>query len=467
MYNNPIFTLSKGSEASIDNVRRSIEWNNSRRGNYNRLERYYLGDHDILRRIKASTLKNNRIVVNHCSYITDKFVGYLIGNPVDYRTTGDVEQSSIDALVEELKRAGSSSIDVDLAKSCSIYGRAYEYVYIDDLGTVKTAPIDVRNCVVAYDDTVEHSPLFAVVYEIDKNGVFGGGRVLTANEDIVLTSGYTFGERKEHKFIKVPIVEYKNNGDYKGDFENVISLVDAYNVLQSDRLNDKEQLVDAILLLLGFDISATDLESVDRFRMMKVPAKVGEADAKYITKGLVEADTDILRQSIEDNIHKISAVPNMNDEKFSGNSSGVALRYKLLDFELATKKKERQFEVGLIKRAELYMNYLAFMSKMTAIPVYDIDVVFKRGLPQNDFETSTMINNLQGFVDKETLISQLGFIEDASKTLERLEAEKEDMPELPEFGTDKTRQVEDLAQEQFVEKESGVLDKLMDLLKKN
>jgi len=41
---------------------------------------------------------------------------------------------------------------------------------------------------------------------------------------------------------------------------------------------------------------------------------------------------------------KISMVPNMSDENFVGNYSGVALRYKLLTFEQAIKNKERFFE---------------------------------------------------------------------------------------------------------------------------
>lgn len=33
----------------------------------------------------------------------------------------------------------------------------------------------------------------------------------------------------------------------QGDFEQVVSIIDAYNIVMSDRVNDKEQFVDAIL----------------------------------------------------------------------------------------------------------------------------------------------------------------------------------------------------------------------------
>lgn len=62
---------------------------------------------------------------------------------------------------------------------------------------------------------------------------------------------------------------------------------------------------------------------------------------------------------------------------------------------------------------------------MQIIPVEDVDIVFKRNLPSNDFEISQMINNLADFVDKETLVSQLSFVKDASEIVALKEKEEE------------------------------------------
>ena len=59
------------------------------------------------------------------------------------------------------------------------------------------------------------------------------------------------------------------------------------------------------------------------------------------------------------------------------------------------------------------------------MPVYDVDASFKRNLPQNDYETSQMINNLSNYVDRETLLSQLSFIDDVKKVLEAKGIEQE------------------------------------------
>ena len=69
---------------------------------------------------------------------------------------------------------------------------------------------------------------------------------------------------------------------------------------------------------------------------------------------LQENDVDVLRKNLESDIHKISMVPNMSDENFVGNASGVAIKYKLLAFEQMTKNKERYMEKGLKERFKLF-----------------------------------------------------------------------------------------------------------------
>ena len=57
--------------------------------------------------------------------------------------------------------------------------------------------------------------------------------------------------RQAHYFGGVPMVEYWNNAREQGDFEPVMGLIDAYDALQSDRVNDKQQFTDAVFVLKG------------------------------------------------------------------------------------------------------------------------------------------------------------------------------------------------------------------------
>ena len=119
------------------------------------------------------------------------------------------------------------------------------------------------------------------------------------------------------------MIEYANNEEYMGDFEPVISLMDAYNLLQSDRVNDVERFVQAILFLRGFSL---DEDSAGRLRTDRIlVGPDGDCDAQWLVNALAQGDVEVIRQNLESDIHKCAMVPRLTDEQFAGNSSGVAL----------------------------------------------------------------------------------------------------------------------------------------------
>lgn len=425
-----MYTLPKDTKITNQILNDVIDYNERYKKRFEMLERYYLGRHDILERTKDDVLSNNKVVVNHAKYITDTNVGYLLGNPVDYQTT---EEYDIQPVLDAYKKQTINDLDSEIAKDVSIFGMQYEYVYANESAEPKSCETDNKNTIIVYDDTVEHNKLFGLIYRpIFKGTTFKYWEVIYADKNVKrVYKSYSkslqqVGEDEPHAFGDVPIICYKNNPEYMGDYEPVISLIDAYNQLQSDRINDKEQLVNAILMFYGMDFDAEQAEELKVSRMLaNIPT---DARAEYLTKAMQEGDVDILRKSIETDIHKISMVPNMSDQNFVGNSSGVAIRYKLLAFEQNIKNKERYMEKGLMERFKLYSNFLFTQSKMSEIPIEEVDAVFKRNLPSNDFEISQMINNLADFVDAETLISQLSFIKDASEIVELKAKEEETKP---------------------------------------
>lgn len=438
-----MFTADKDSGLNKELIEQAIEYNEDERNHYNTLENYYRGEHEIKNRSKPPTTKNTRVVINHAKYITDINVGYLLGNPVDYIADEGV---NIENIMEEYHQEVISDIDSELAKEISVFGKAYELVYNNE-NDVKSAIIDPRNAICIYDDTVSHSKLYGITYKIKeekgKKKVYERVTVYTEDtvyEDCVDTSGdIAFNEENgtPHQFGKIPLIEYRNNSEEMGDFEQVISLIDAYNILQSDRINDKEQLVEAILVGYGFKMENNQLEKLKQDRVMFGLPPKNEAEVEYLIKTMDEGQVDILRQNLEADIHKISQTPNMSDENFAGNNSGVAIRYKLLAFEQSVKNKERYFEKGLKERFEIYNNYLVSISKGTQVDIHKVKVSFKRNLPQNDYEASQMVRNLSGLVPEETLLAQLSFIEDASKEVDKNSQEQVDKytRENANFGT--------------------------------
>ena len=425
-----MYTLPKDTVITNQVLNDVIAYNERYKERFKMLENYYLGRHSILERSKDDRLSNNKVMVNHAKYITDTNVGYLLGNPVDYQPS---EGYDIEPLLDAYKKQTINDLDSEIAKDVSIFGLQYEYVYANENAEPKSCEVDNKNTIIVYDDTVEHNKLFGLIYRpVYKGATFKYWEIIYVDKKIKqVYKSYSKSLQKEgvaepHAFGDVPIICYKNNPELLGDFEPVISLIDAYNLLQSDRINDKEQLVDAILLFYGMDFDEEQAEMLRESRMLANLPTDGKAE--YLTKTLQEGDVDILRKNIENDIHKISMVPNMSDQNFVGNSSGVAIRYKLLAFEQNIKNKERYMEKGLMERFKLYNHFLFTQSKMAEVPVEEVDTVFKRNLPSNDFEISQMINNLADFVDRETLISQLSFIKDASEIVALKDKEDEEKP---------------------------------------
>ena len=425
-----IYTLPKDTEITAQVIKDAIDYNEKRRPRFDLLDKYYIGDQAITHREKPDILRNNRVMINHAKYIVDTNVGYLLGNPVDYQVTDGI---NIEPLLDIYKKQTMNDIDSEIAKDCAIFGMQYEYIYADENAEPKSAVLDVRNTIIVYDNTLQHNKMFAVNYRpqfekpTDEKPAYYD--VIVVDKEIVsnyklINDKLELISEEKHAFQDVPVVEYVNNKEYLGDFEPVISLIDAYNLIQSDRVNDREQLVDAILCFYGVKFSEEQMVALKEHRMISnIPA---DAKIEYLIKSLNETDTDVLRQNIEQDIHKISMTPNLADENFVGNSSGVAIAYKLLAFDQNVKNKERYFERGLMERFALYNTFLSTKSVMPKVSISDVDAVFKRNLPRNDYETSQMVLNLDGMVDKELLVSQLSFVKDASETVEIAKQEKEE-----------------------------------------
>ena len=135
------------------------------------------------------------------------------------------------------------------------------------------------------------------------------------------------------------------------------------------------------------------------------------AKVEWLTKEAQESDADVLRLALAHDIHKFSMVPDLTDEHFAGNLSGVAMRYKLLGLEQLTSVKERYFREGLRHRIRLITRYLSLLGA-PEIDAHQVRFVFTRSLPVNDVEQAQIVHSLHGIVPDENLLPQLSFLRD-------------------------------------------------------
>lgn len=429
-----------------------------------KLKRYYIGEHSILEHKRRNpNAPNFKTVANHAKDIADTATGYFLGSPITYNNTG---KSDLDPLLVAFDNAEVDQVDTQNALNMAIYGRAYEYIYVKEgLNELDSASLDVENTFIVYDDSIERRPLFSVYYyevkDDSKDTKTYQAEVFTQNlhYHIVLRNSSGSYVKKidvePHHLGQIPIIEYKNNNFAIGDYEQQISLIDAYNSLMGNRVNDKEQAIESILVLYGAQLGDTPEEThkamsiLNEEGLLELPM---DSKADFLKNLLDEGATEILRKALKEDIYTFSHVPNLTDEKFAGNSSGVAMEYKLLGLEMITKVKESNYKRGLRQRIGIFAKYLGL--QQIALDANSIVPQFSRGLPKNLLELSQVINNLEGKVSLRQLISLLPFVEDPDAELEDLEEEKEkNMERVPFFN-----QVNTKPNEEVTDEERGVLD---------
>ena len=412
-----------------------INQHQSKLSRLEKLSDYYDGEQTILKRTKDNDFTpNNKVVVNHAKYVVDMNVGFMVGNPVAYTGSDDIQP-----ILDAYAKVDIVSHDTELEKDLSVFGIGYELIYLNqDLLTNELYAdikcIDPRGIFLVTDDTIDANPLFAVHYQpvLNLQGAIAYYLVKYYNDSWVITykcSSEGWGEYElikalPHYFDTVPVIEYRNNEERQGDFEQAISLIDAYNLLQSDRLNDKEAFVDAILFIRGFTLQDGDGAKLAKEKMMQTSFKPDEVDASYLTKQMDESSVAILRDSLLEDIHKITYVPNMNDENFSGNVSGEAMKYKLFGLLQLMSVKSRYMIKGLRQRLLIFANYLKISN--TNVDVDGIKIKLKPNLPIN---TTDIVNQIvqahqAGILPLKVLLSWLPDIDNVDEVLKQLQLEK-------------------------------------------
>lgn len=397
-----------------------------------KLEDYYIGRHKILE--KPNRLKekqDSKIVHNFPSYITTIATAYFIGKNINYKLLKENLINEYEMVGKYLATEEEQQCNFEHAENCSIFGCSYELWYKNIDNTINFKALDPRDVFVIRDNTIDKNIKYAIRWSREKNEnndyvytleIYDSKTVTVHTfvsvmdyKGIILTP-QTRGKTKLHGFNKVPIIEFSNNKRKLGDFEKVITLIDGYNEAVSTSSDDMKDFTDAILVLTN--MQGTDEEDIESLKKNKVMLLGDNGKAEWLIKNVNDTYSQNNKNRLNQDIHKFSFIPDMQDEQFAGNSSGVALGYKLLALEQLSAQKEMYFKKALNERMGLILDYF----NLSLRPL-DIQKIFTRNTPENLVELSSVITNLQSVVSQESLISLLPFIEDTEAELKKIEKE--------------------------------------------
>lgn len=418
-----MYRLSPDRELTPLLIQKYIQKNRQREAHLEMLYDYYKGNTAITKRVLQDASKpNNKVMNAYSSYIVDTYTGYFLGEPVNYATTDNEEL--LERITELFNYNDEAAINAELAKDASIFGCAYELMYMDADANIRFKKIDATKIIPIYDNTLEEELLYCIRY-YDEEDIENGNKttyIEVYGRDWIRfyenkTSMKFVGER-EHAFKAVPINIYHNNEELMGDFENVISLIDAYDAITSDSINEFNYFSDCYLALYG--MSGTEPEDIAAMKEQRVLLLETDAKAEWLTKQINDTYVENLKNRLDAQIHKFSRCPALTDENFAANASGVAMKYKLMGIETATSKKERAFKKALQRRIELICNIFSVMG--TDYDYRDIQMTFKRNIPSNLVEVADVVSKVGHLLSEETQISMLPLDLDAKAELEKREA---------------------------------------------
>lgn len=436
-----VYTIDRDTPITLDIVNEYVTEHlmSDRRKEQVKLRDAYLGKSEILKQTKPDYKPNNRLVNNYAKYIVDTFCGFFDGKPMTVSSQNESVQDAVDRFndlnVSDFK-------DYELIKRSAIFGNCYELIYQDEEGNTKNAVLDPLDTFVVYDQSVEQKPVFAVSYRIDDDDFELTGEVYTKDTVYSIKGVYngvtSMTEAYKNEYYEVPIIEYRFNTERQGIFENVLTLIDSYNKVLSEKANDVEYFSDAYMVITGADLGAnSDLDPQEQLQKMTENIKEnrlmwlnsdsidGKAtpDVKFLGKPEADTTQENLLKHLEDNIFHLSMVANISDESF-GASSGIALQYKLLNMRNLAKTVERNLILSFKHRYKLVFSFAKNISPTLANEWSSLEFKFYENLPTNALEIAQALATFKGLVSDETALTMAG-IDNPMEELERMEKEQE------------------------------------------
>jgi len=445
-----------------------------------KLWEYYLGHNTkILKRTIAPNVNNpdNRIPVPYGRKIITTYSGYAFRPK--YITYKEIEDETIevpegekietpyyDQLNENFK-INKEWIKTNRAgRNTAIFGLAYELVYIDtetalnEKGMItnknyaRWVSVDPREMILLYDFSIEPKKKIAIrFFKTEGNN----GRVEVYYDDHYEKYIWTMkddegneekltkeGEDYTNFFGQIPVVSYYFGDEMNGLIEPVLPLLDAYDTLTSDSMNEFDRFAFAYLIMKKFGLtdqakkqSSEMVESAARtLKKKRIFEHLPEgADISFLTKdipdGFIKFMTDLLKQEIHAQAH----VPDFT--MMTGALTGAAIDRLLFDFENVVSSAEADFDVGLCERIDL----ISIIYRTTGGVDGSSDqivITHKRNKPNNLAELAQTAVAMKNAGFSRYLIADImpdDIVPDVEKELERQDQDMEAlMPDVENMG---------------------------------
>lgn len=429
-------------EVNAENIKKVIDlFTSSELPRLEKLWAYYSANNDILNKSNSNNNQKNALNCAYAKYITKLQTGYFMGIPVKFNSSDESYLKEYKAILDD---NFINDVNYEMAKSAGIYGYSVEMIYQNEKSKTKIKKLDPKETIIIFGTKMDEFLHTVIRYykACDVNGNITEIATVYTNT----STQYFYKKANEDKFVEnieqreinlfdeIPVVIYKNNEEMKSDFEDIINLNNAYDKSQSNTANDVDYFNDAYMVISGSNDITDDDEinseskvksTAEKMRQNKLMYFPDGGDAKFLVKDINDAATENYKTRLDNDIHKFSMTPNLADEKFAGNLSGIAIKFKTIPLEENATEKENKFRVGLRKRCEIVTSMINKI-KNTDYIYTDIIEEFTRNLPVNEIELTNTILGLSSYISHRTLLELLPQIDNVDDELKRIEQEKDE-----------------------------------------
>lgn len=358
------------------------------------LYRYYKGDQPILYREKLVRPEvNNKVVENHALETVKFKAGQIYGEPIQYvckkKKASEETNEQVDRLNDYLDEANADARNIQLGIYQSAVGTAYKAILREDEWTKDgdlppfrifiPSPQDVY---IVYS-SVTGKPMLSVQILKDEDNqqyyqCYSSRQYFKIQNGAVTESGI-------NGFGGIPIIEYPNNHDRLSDIEIAITMYDAINKYQSDRLNGVEQFVQALMKFKNCEID--EAEFVKMVKLGAVSVKdVGngtQSDVDLMTAELNQSESQVAKDDIYNNMLIVEAMPNRQSNTGGDTGNAVYLRNGWDFAERDAKLVEAFTKEAEKASARIILNIIRKTSMDVNISTRDFDVKITRNPTDN------------------------------------------------------------------------------------
>ena len=384
------------------------------------LWRYFKGDQPVLYRTKVSNEDIiNKIVENHAYEIVQFKVGQTYGEPVQFISRKDDEQinKSVDELNDFMSDANKQEKDIKSGEWQSATGTSFKAIQRKNgdvpIRIVSPSPL---NTFVIYNRGTEE-PILAVQELKDENGQ--RYKLAFSNTMSFKIVNSNVVEKKLHTYGEIPIVEYPNNHERISDIELVISMLDAINNMQSNRMDGIEQFVQAWIKFVNCEVDEEQFAKMKMNRALVVKSinKDNKSDVDVMTQELNQTQCQVAKDDLWDNALSILAIPTKQSNTGGDTQGAVQLRNGW-DFSKTRAKLKDPIVKSAEKRlAVATLNTLRLAGHDLKLSIRDFDVQINHSPQDNMYTKSqTLLQLLQCGIHPLVAIKTVGLWGDAEKT---------------------------------------------------